>query len=175
MSEADPNLEEFVEQLTLHQVDLIHFLRTLTGDVHAAMDIRQVVNMVLWKKRAKFQPGTSFRNWAFRVAQLEVKKYFRTQRRSKVVAFNDELIDLLSEDFVEISDELQERRQALSRCVSKLTPRDLQLIRHRYWSTESLEVLAQATNRSVGTLKARLHQIRSALRTCIERRLSAGT
>lgn len=173
MAETDPNLEEFVEKLTLHQVDLIHFLRTLTGDVHAAMDIRQVVNMVLWKKRGKFQPGTSFRNWAFRIAQFEVKKYFRSQRRSKLVAFDDKLLDLLSEAFIETSDELESRRSALTRCFSKLTPRDMQLVKHRYWSSESLEVLATTTNRSVGTLKARLHQIRASLRTCIERQIRA--
>ncbi|GAA5484519.1 sigma-70 family RNA polymerase sigma factor [Haloferula sargassicola] len=174
MPDTDPTLDEFVEQLTRHQMDLIYFIRTLTGDVHAAMDIRQAVNMVLWKKRSKFQPGTNFRGWAFRIAQFEVKKYLRSQRRSRVIAFDDKLLELYTEEFEAVADQLPERRRALSHCITKLTPKDLELLRHRYWTSESLDVLAAATNRSVGTLKARLHQIRSSLRLCIERQLSSA-
>ena len=59
MDSSDENLDEFVSELTRCQMDLFYFIRALTGDMHAAYDIRQAVNMVLWKKREKFRPCVS--------------------------------------------------------------------------------------------------------------------
>jgi RNA polymerase sigma-70 factor, ECF subfamily len=168
MSPEIDNIEEFVHELTRHQVDLFYFIRALTGDMHAAMDIRQAVNMVLWKKREKYRPGSSFKNWAFQIAQYEVKQFLRVKRKSLLVAFDDKLLDLFTTEYPAVADELPERRRALSKCLGKLTPKDEELLRHRYWSGGSLESLATRTQRSVGTLKARLHQLRASLRRCIE-------
>lgn len=165
------NLEEFVQELTQHQVDIFYFIRSLTGDMHAAMDIRQAVNMVLWKKRDKYRPGSSFKNWAFQIAQFEVKLHQRKVRRMNKMAFDERLLDLFATEYPAVVDELPERRRALSVCLAKVTPKDEQLIRHRYWSSGTLETLAEQTQRSVGTLKARLHQLRASLRRCIESQL----
>lgn len=171
MGKSADNIDEFVTELTRVQVDLLYFIRALAGDVHAAMDIRQSVNMVLWRKREKYRPGTSFKNWSFQVAQLEVKNYLRTKRRSRVVAFDEKLLEVFASEFTDVTDELPERRKALSVCLSKVTPKDEELLRHRYWSGGTLEVLADRTDRSIGTLKARLHQLRASLRRCIENQL----
>jgi len=171
MTQGTDSIDEFVQELTRHQVDLFYFIRALAGDPHAAYDIRQAVNMVLWKKREKYRPGSSFKNWAFQIAQLEVKSYLRKQRRSRVIAFDHKLLDLFATEFEEFSNELPERRRALANCLRKVTPKDEELLRHRYWTRGSLESLASATQRSVGTLKARLHQLRASLRRCIEGQL----
>lgn len=172
MSEEKPEaFEEFVQELTNCQSDLFFFIRALCGDPHAAADIRQAVNMILWRKRAKFKPGTSFKNWAFRVAQLEVKTYLRKKSREKVVHFDADLLDSFAAEMPEVIDELPERRNALVECLDNLTPKDEELIRHHYWSSGSLVTLARATDRSVGTLKARLFQLRASLRQCIQKKL----
>lgn len=166
------DIDAFVQELTGCQDDLILFIRTLSGDFHVAADIRQEVNMVLWRKRRQFTPGTSFRNWAYRIAHLEVKSYFRKNRRRKVTPLDPVLLDVMAEELPEITGDLPERRLALARCMQRLTPKDQELIRHRYWSDGTLESLAGATKRSVGTLKARLFQVRTALRICINERLN---
>ncbi|BCU78226.1 sigma-70 family RNA polymerase sigma factor [Luteolibacter sp. LG18] len=167
----EDSLDEFVRELTHCQVDLFYLIRTLSGDFDAASDIRQAVNIVLWKKRSEFTLGSSFRNWAFQVARFEVKHYLRTRSRSRVVAFDEALLDLFATEFPAVVDELPERRRALTDCLSQVTEKDSELIRHRYWSSQSLEDLARSTNRSVGTLKARLHQLRASLKRCIESKL----
>lgn len=169
------DVDEFVRQLTGCQDDLIVFIRALCGDYHVAADIRQEVNMVLWQKRGKFTPGTSFRSWAYRIAHIEVKSYFRKRQRGLVASLDPELIDCFAEELPESLDELPERREALAGCMERLTAKDLELLRHRYWTEESLESLAAASGRSVGTLKARLFQLRSALRMCIRERLATTT
>lgn len=166
------NTEDFVHELTSSQSDLFYFIRALCGDPHAAADIRQAVNMILWRKRDKFKPGTSFKNWSFRVAQLEVKSYLRQQKKSKLMTFDGDLLDCFAAELPDSIDELPERRRALGECLKKLTPKDDELIRHHYWSGGSLATLARATDRSVGTLKARLFQLRASLRRCIRNQLT---
>jgi RNA polymerase sigma-70 factor (ECF subfamily) len=175
MGRDKDNTEEFVQELTLCQSDLFFFIRALCGDPQAAADIRQVVNVILWRKREKFQPGTSFKSWAFRIAQLEVKTHLRKQRKDRSMQFDPEMIECFAEELPEVLDELPERRAALAVCLKNLTRKDDELIRHRYWSGGSLERLAQATNRSVGTLKARLFQLRASLRRCIQSQLKPAT
>lgn len=174
MSPKSDNTEEFVHELTRSQGDLFYFIRALCGDPHAAADIRQAVNMILWRKRAKFRPGTSFKNWAFRIAQLEVKSYLRSRKRDRSVTFDADLLDCFAAELPATVDELPERRLALAECLKKLTQKDGELIRHHYWSAGSLEALARATDRSVGTLKARLFQLRASLRRCIQGQLDVN-
>ncbi len=164
-------LEDFVRQLTDHQSDLFFYIRALCGDSDAAGDIRQLVNMILWRKRDAFRPGTSFKAWAFRVAQLEVKAFLRKSSRNRCFSFEPELLASLATELPDLIDELPERRRALAECLSTLTPKDEELIRHHYWSDGTLYALAENTGRSVGTLKARLFQLRASLRRCIEGKL----
>src|SRR5688572_5882066 len=174
MERKKDNLEDFVQELTRCQGDLFYFIRALCGDPHAAADIRQAVNMILWRKREKFRPGSSFKNWAFRIAQLEVMTYLRRKKKDRSVCFDADLIECFASEVPAVIDELPERRLALAECLKKLTPKDDELIRHHYWSGGSLETLARATERSVGTLKARLFQLRGNLRRCIRVQLSPG-
>lgn len=153
------------------QPDLFAFIRMLCGDSHLAADIRQAVNVTLWRKRDSFTPGTSFRNWAYRVADYEVRSHLRKLRRRRIVPLDDGLLDCFAAELPAAVDELPERLVALTRCMERLNARDLELIRHRYWSEGSLEAHAKSTNRSVGTLKARLFQLRSLLRQCVRQRL----
>ncbi len=171
MNRKQDSMEEFVHELTRSQNDLFYFIRALCGDPHAAADIRQAVNMILWRKREKFRPGTSFKNWAFRIAQLEVKSFMRQRKKSRLVAFDADLLECFAEELPAAIDELPERRTALAECLKKLTPKDDELIRHHYWSGGSLATLARATERSVGTLKARLFQLRASLRQCVRGQL----
>lgn len=166
------DVDGFVQELTGCQDDLILFIRAMCGDFHLAADIRQEVNMVLWRKRGKFTPGTSFRSWAYRVAHLEVKAYFRRTKRRPVDTLDPELLDCFAAELPAALGELPERRRALTLCMEGLTPKDHELIRHRYWSESTLEALASDSGRSVGTLKARLFQLRTALRLCIRERLT---
>ena len=171
MPEDEDTLEDLVRQLTDHQGDLFFYIRALCGNSDAAGDIRQLVNMILWRKRDAFRPGTSFKAWAFRIAQLEVKAFLRKSAKNKCFSFEPELFESLVIELPDLLDELPERRKALAECLSTLTPKDDELIRHHYWSDGTLDTLAFNTGRSVGTLKARLFQLRASLRRCIEGKL----
>jgi RNA polymerase sigma-70 factor (ECF subfamily) len=167
----DASIGGFVQELTNCQGDLFFYIRALCGDPDDAADIRQTVNLILWQKRGHFQMGTSFKSWAFRVAQLEVKTFFRKNSGRKTTVFEPAIMDCIANELTEVVDELPERRVALRVCLKKLTLKDTELIKHRYWSSEALNALANRTKRSLGTLKARLFQLRESLRRCIRRQM----
>lgn len=168
----NPQDEDFVRELTNHQGDLFFFIRSLCGDPDAAADIRQAANMILWRKRSAFQPGTNFKAWAFRVAHLEVKTYLRKAARNKCFHYDPEFLDSLATEIPAIIEEFSARRRALAECLKSLTPKDNELIRHHYYTDGTLETLADQTGRSTGTLKARLFQLRAKLKLCIQGKLA---
>jgi len=174
MPSTDHGTEEFVQELTSSQDELLYFIRALCGNPTLAADIRQEVNLILWRKREKFRPGSNFKAWAFKISKLEVKAHLRKMKRNLTLASDPELLELFAEEFPATLDQLPERRTALAECMKHLTEKDTELLRHHYWSHHGLENLARATDRSVGTLKARLFQLRQSLRHCINRRLDPG-
>ena len=175
MDPSEKDTEEFVRELTACQDDLFFFIRSLCGDPTASADIRQDVNVILWRKRDNYRPGTNFKAWAFQIAKFEVKSHLRKCSKTPAICGDSELLDLFASELPETIDQLPERRLALAQCMESLTEKDTELLKHHYWSDLGLAALAQATNRSTGTLKARLFQLRYSLRHCIRRRLEPGT
>lgn len=174
MSLPEENTEDFVRELTSCQDDLLFFILSLVGNHSNAADIRQDVNVVLWRKREAFETGTNFKAWAFQVAKFEVKNHFRRVKKTEELWGDPELLELFASEIPAAISQLPERRVALRECVRSLTPKDTELLKHHYWSKLNLEALATSTNRSVNTLKARLFQLRHSLRQCINRRLQPG-
>ena len=175
MESCEENTEEFVRELTACQDDLFFFIRSLCGDPTSAADIRQDVNVILWRKRENFALGTNFKAWAFQTAKFEVKSFMRKSSKNPAICQDPELLDLFASELPEAIDQLPERRFALAKCMESLTEKDTELLKHHYWTDLGLEKLAKATDRSTGTLKARLFQLRHSLRHCIRRRLEPET
>lgn len=162
---------DFNERLVAVQGSLLAYLSSLTGNFHDASDLRQLVNLVLWRKRDCFRPGSDFTSWAIRIAYFEVRNSRRKKAGVCLIPLHDWLFDCLPAADDELSNELPERALALSKCLDRVRGKDLELLRHRYWSSESLDGFASRRNCSVGTLKDRLHQIRASLRQAIEAEL----
>ena len=60
---------EFARLVDEHQGRLKGYILSLVFDPHAASDILQETNLILCRKADKFEAGTNFRAWAFRVAK----------------------------------------------------------------------------------------------------------
>lgn len=176
MEEASSNpgeSDEFVAELTNHQTSMLAYIRSLAPGGSGARDLLQEVNITLWQKRNSFELGTNFKAWAFQTIRYHVLNHRRRLISHGWLIFDDDLIERLSPEFEIEPDELEERHLALRACLQRLRPQDRDLIHHRYATSASLQEYATATNRSTGTLKAILFNLRAALRRCIERQLLA--
>ena len=167
--------EEFVGELTNHQTSMLAYIRSLAPGNSGARDLLQEVNITLWQKRESFELGTNFKAWAFQTIRYHILNHRRRLVAQGWLVFDDDLIESLSPEFEMEPDELEERHLALRSCLTRLRPPDRELLHHRYATDSSLQEYATATNRSAGTLKAVLFNLRAALKRCIERELLAVT
>jgi RNA polymerase sigma-70 factor (ECF subfamily) len=164
---------EFAERLRREQSRLYNYIHSLVRDLNDADDLFQQTTLVLWKKFGEFDSQRSFFAWACGVARLEVANFLRGRGRQRLY-FSDDLNLLLIEAQAEVrSDEAEDRRAALARCVEKLRQRDRELLQECYGEGEGVQAAANRHGRSPQSVYNSLRRIRRALFECIARTLAA--
>jgi RNA polymerase sigma-70 factor, ECF subfamily len=162
---------EFAELLRRDQGRLFGYVHSLVRDLDDAEDLFQQTTVILWKKFREFDRAKSFFAWACGVARLEVANFLRGRSRQRLY-FSDELNLLLIEAQEELAaDELDDRRDALGRCVQKLRQRDRELLAECYGGA-GVNAVAGREGRSPQSVHNSLRRIRRALYECIERALA---
>ena len=131
-------------------------------------EILQQTSLILWRKFDQYEPGTSFRSWAFKIARFEVLNYVKKQRRSKLV-FSDATLELLAVEDPREEDALEEQRHALAECLKKLKPEQRRLLRDCYESDKTMKEVAEIQNRSLEALYKVMQRLRAVLLECVER------
>ncbi len=162
---------KFVQLLASHQHRLRAYLLATVRSDQAADDLLQDTNLVLWNKREEFDLSRPFFPWACGIAYVEV---MRSRRRVSAdrLCFDAALLENISSEFVKQADLLDDRQEALRKCLDRLTPSERQLIQARYSHDWSVEDLAEKTRRPSKTIYGALRRIRESLYQCIERTIS---
>ena len=162
--------EQFVQHLTAIQLKLLNYIAMLLGDPHAAANVLQETNLVLWRKAKEFEPGSNFSAWAHQVAYWQVQAYVRDRGRDRHV-FDEALIEQLADRESEADVEI-EARVALRHCLSQISPRNLDMLRRRYEAGLSIANLAVQLGKSPSAVKVGLMRIRKTLLECIQKKLA---
>jgi len=165
--------DAFARLFAKHDRWLFSYLVTLLGNPAHAEEVFQEVCVVLWREHETFELGTDFVKWVAVIAHNQVRK-FRRQHRRKGFQLSEEAFDRIAATAVSRADLFDIRREALRRCLGKLTPEDRQLVQQCYDdSTSSFKSAANHLGRPVNTIYKALNRIRRALHECIERTLAA--
>ncbi|QNN23824.1 sigma-70 family RNA polymerase sigma factor [Planctomycetales bacterium ZRK34] len=168
---GDPTTRQFVRTLTAHQSRLYAFILAMVGDHHAAGDVLQETNVVLWEKADEAMAADDFGAWAYRVAHFQVLAWRQKRSRDRLV-FDERVLAALAEDGIEIAEQSDRRQDALSQCLSKLPEDARRLIQRRYGLGESVAQIADQVQRSIAATNQWLYRIRRDLLRCIETRIS---
>ena len=150
------------------QPQIYGYIRSFIAHESDAEEIFQEVASVLWRKFDHFEAGTSFLAWSLSIARYEIM-YFWRKRSRDLLWFDDKLLETVADDTLAVSEHSEEMHAALKGCVSKLTPRQRALIRHRYQASTSIVELAKELGRPVSALYKSLVSIRGSLRICISK------
>lgn len=138
-----------------------------------AEDLLQETSLVICEKFDEFDEGTDFVAWACQTAYWRIRYARQKFARSKVV-FNQEIVDALAQTAATMHDKLDDRHEALMRCLQKLHPRDRELVLARYEPGGGVADAARRSGRSlVATYKA-LARIRKLLFDCVSHQLATG-
>jgi RNA polymerase sigma-70 factor, ECF subfamily len=164
--------EEFAEMLQRHHGDIFSYIYSLVLNQADAEDLYQETAIILWKKFAEFEPNSSFRHWAIRVAHLSVMNFVRKHRSNRLV-FSEDAINIIAAAHERGDSDLSSsQRDALRACMKQLTSNDRRLVESRYAQRRTVPEIAVNEKRSVDAIYKTLSRIRSALFQCIQRRLS---
>lgn len=126
----------------------------------------QNICIVLWKKFDDYDPEGSFYTWACKMAYIEVLRLRRNSKRLQV--FSEEVLSLLADNMISRIDDLDSRQQQLERCLAKLTSKEKELVRERYYLRLAPKEIAAAKSVSVHSVYRALVRVHASLRNCIE-------
>ncbi|MBI1367504.1 MAG: sigma-70 family RNA polymerase sigma factor [Planctomycetes bacterium] len=168
---SEPATAQFVRTLTAHQARLYAYILSLVGDSHAANDILQETNVVLWEKAAQAMAADDFAAWAFRVAHFQLLAWRQKQGRDRLV-FNEAVLNALSDRAAALAQQTDARQDALTQCLADLPANAARLIHERYVLGRSVSQIADAIHRSVAATHQWLYRLRRELLACIESKIN---
>ncbi|TWT35381.1 RNA polymerase sigma factor [Posidoniimonas corsicana] len=165
------NDAQFVEKLTAVQLRLRSYAISLVRSPSDADDILQNASLTLWNKRGDYDATREFFPWACGIVLIEVHRHRRKYATDKLM-FSGPLIDTLAAEYVEQSDELENRVKTLQKCVAKLDEKDRVLLKERYASGFKPKEMSRRRGCPITTLYSALSRIRGLLQRCVESTLA---
>jgi RNA polymerase sigma-70 factor, ECF subfamily len=166
-----PQEAEIALALSTLRLPLRGYLLTLVPDQAACDDLLQETLLFIWERRAEAVESSSIKAWAFKVAWFKVLAWRRDHQRERLVYFSEDILHQLAPMAEEMSVEADERLETLRRCLARLSPEELGLLRLKYVDNGSLTDHAAACGWKPNRVQKMLSRLRVALRHCVQQQL----
>jgi len=158
--------------MTRHQRQIFSYIYVLVPNRSDAEDLLQETSLVICEKFHEFREGTDFVAWACQIAYWRVRYSRQKFARSKIV-FDQDILDVVAATANSMSEELDQRHEALGRCLQQLTTRDRELLMARYEPGGGVQEAARRSGRTVPTAYKALARLRKLLLDCVSTRLAS--
>ncbi len=116
---GDDRASEFLTLFAKHQRTISHYLTGLLPTQNDVDDVFQETCLVLWREFHQFRLGTNFGAWACTIAFNQVRAW-RSRQNRETLTFSDEFLQLISDDWIDATTELEDRAKALESCIQSL-------------------------------------------------------
>lgn len=163
----------FVKLLTANHARIYAYIISMVPNDSDADDIMQETAAVMWKNFSQFEPGTNFVSWAVTIAKYQILNYRKQNKRSRLF-LSDEAYELLISETEKVQEQTRDRLQALRKCLKKLSSKDQQFIRMRYYDGSSARIVAQKAGTSIDAVYRYTARLNHWLLSCVQRTLAAG-
>lgn len=166
--------DAFVSALTECQPALRGYCEAALGHCEDAKDAWQRTNITLWRKAQDWRPESKFLTWALAVARYEVLAVIRDRQRERII-FDNDVVELMADAALRLSEANGDRREALTHCLAKLRPRDHEVLSAHYVSGHSQTEIASTHGMGLSAVKVLLLRLRRSLAECIDHQLLKET
>ena len=163
--------EKFLQLFITHQKRIYTSILMWVPRTADADDLLQETAAVMWNKFDEFEEGTNFAAWAVSIARYRVLNFRKKQRR-KEVQFSADMFDVIANRVVPMLDSMEDRLEALEKCLKKLNDNDRNLIQMRYKQDTSIKNIAKRLKRPVQGLYKVMARIQNMLLECVQRTLA---
>lgn len=166
--------KQFLALYASCQRQLYVYIRSQISLTNETDDLVQEVSAVLWEKFDSYRPEESFVRWACGIARMKILQYRQDSRKRGrlVLGMNEELADLMIDETLEISETADVMSEALQRCMEKLSPWDMVILRERFKAGKSVKQIAQAFDRTESSVYKNLRGSYDSLYDCIQTELA---
>lgn len=140
-----------------------------------ADDVLQETSMVLLEKWKQFDREREFLPWACGVARLQVFRFVRQHRTSRLYLDESILSHIadVAEKSLQDSDNVETRLDALRQCIERLDEDSKKLVESRYWTSQSTKQISKTSGKPLVTVYKHLAKARTQLMNCVVQRISS--
>lgn len=163
--------EVFLKLFRKNERVIFVYILSAVANRSIAEDIMQETMLVMWRKFAEFEPGTKFSAWGCKIARFLVLDYFR-KKQSDVVRFDSDALEKIMHSSA-VTNDIDDRSDALHVCMQKLPEEMQKLIRLRYVGGHTIKQVAEKVSKPVHGMYKRIAKIHFLLQGCIEKTLAA--
>ncbi len=155
----------FEDIVKRYQGKVYNMALMLTKDSMQAEELSQQAFIKVWKKIRKFNFGSSFSTWLYRLVHNTYLDYLRSQtkRHQREVSL-DLMYDIKSTDTPEDNLQKDELKDLVRRALDKLPPKLRLVVIYYDLSGLSYSEIASIIKRPIGTVKSQLFRGRKLLR-----------
>ena len=170
MQYSEGKSDEFLRLLGIHQTQIYAYVLRLVGNYNDADDVMQETTSLLWKKFDEFEAGTNFVAWGIKVAHYKILNFRNKQQKLNVqLIFDNDVLDMMAAK-TEQSNALLKHFDLLERCLKKLSERDFNLIKLRYYTSIKPKEISNKLNIPIMTVYKKLARAHKRLLKCVKYR-----
>ena len=162
--------ENFLKLLLPNQKRILAYILSVLPNHWDAEDVMQETTHVMWRKFREFDPSKDFTAWGVGIAYLEVLKYRKKQNRDRQGLRLDAL-KLLHEESNPTLETMDQRVDAIQRCMRKLKASDFALVQLRYEEDCSVKGIAAQMGKSVQAVYRQMARVNLSLMRCVRQTL----
>lgn len=148
------------------------FIRSAVQDYHDSEDVTQATVHYIARHFDEYDPARPFVAWAIGIARYRVLEHRHQKGRSPAL-LGERALESLSEAFIDVSPEMDARREALEHCLGLLKKRHQAVVRQRYFEGASREDIAERLGVKANTVSVTLRRVRESLARCIDERMQS--
>jgi RNA polymerase sigma-70 factor, ECF subfamily len=157
----------FSELVRSHGQGVLHVIYRMCGDMRVAEDAAQETFIQAWLRLRSYRPGTSLRNWLYRIAVNTAIDMLRKEKRILPDAVEDlRLTD--PQPGPEVLAAKSEQAATVQQAVLALPDASRAVLVLREYEGLSYQEIAEALGIPVGTVMSRLNYARKLLRERLE-------
>lgn len=145
------------------------FLRRRLHDAAEVEDVFHETMMEVWRSAGRFEGRSAAAAWVLRIARNKAVDSLRKKKVEPGDESPDEAIAAIEDESASAFDQLAAAgdAEALRRCLSALPEEKRELVEMIFLEGLRYSDAAEALGKPEGTLKARVHHAKSALKKCL--------
>ncbi len=175
MTDTEEHRERILRAAFDCREELLAYARSLLGNYAAAEDVVQEAFLVVVKKHAQFEKGTSLLAWCRAIVRIEVLRAKDRYRResSLVQRVLDDAIDDAFQEFQESRTRVEKdrRKEAMQHCVEQLTERGKLVLTARVIDDLGYPQIGARLKMSIEAVRKALFRAKKQVRDCVDSKL----